>query len=362
VRNFGPTIPLVPACVMLDSMTSDVRPAVQGTRNDPTERSTARWQWLAAAGYAGILVWINVYLIRDLFRVQTAPMNSMHGFWMAIARWSDGGWLHSQWWPYWDCGIPFEFTYAPLVPALTAVISAASHVSLGLAFQSVSVLAYALAPLTLFLMAWRMTGSPHYSFLAALFYSLAAPTRVLVPDESFVWRNFWDARRMFLMVDWDDTPHVLGLSFLPLAILFLWLSMHKRRPIYYAAAVVSIAAAALSTTFGPVMVAIAAICLLSVAGRRDWTRNLLLVAAIGGYAYALSSRFLPATLLHAIGTATGRGRPEESLGMGTVTALAIVVLGWLVIWRYLPRWTSDRRLQFFTLFAYLTACPPVLAF
>jgi hypothetical protein len=341
---------------MKQAVTSYDPQAMCGT----TEKPFSRLEWLSAAAYSLTLLWINLYICRDLFTVQTAPMSSMHGFWAAIAQWADGSWFQSNWWPYWDCGIPFEFTYAPLAPALTAMGSAASHVSHELAFQFVSAFAYCLVPLTLFLMAWFMTRAPGYSFLAGLFYSLTGPTRILVPDDSFFWRTFWDARRLFLMVLWDDTPHVLALAFLPLAILFLSLSIRRQRLIYYAAAAVSIAGATLASAFGPIMVAMAALCLLFVLRREDYKRNVLVTLGIGAYAYALSARFLPPTLLQAIRTATARGE-EGNWSMGSVTALAIVTLGWVLLWHYLPRWTADWRLQFFALFAYLTSSVPMLA-
>src|SRR5580700_6314197 len=75
---------------------------------------------LAAAGYTLALLWINVYICRELFHQQIAPMASMHGFWVALAEHANQSWLHPTWWPYWDSGMPFESTYAPLVPALTA--------------------------------------------------------------------------------------------------------------------------------------------------------------------------------------------------------------------------------------------------
>ena len=37
----------------------------------------------------------------------------------------------------------------------------------------------------------------------------------------------------------------------------------------------------------------------------------------------------------------------------------MVALGWVLLSRYLPRWTSDWRLQFFALFAFLTSSPPM---
>src|SRR5215469_9019927 len=57
-----------------------------------------REQWSAAC-YCAILVWINVYIARDFFAAHTAHMNSMHGFWIAMAKRAGSGWFHPTWWP-----------------------------------------------------------------------------------------------------------------------------------------------------------------------------------------------------------------------------------------------------------------------
>ena len=145
----------------------------------------SRREWILAALYALILVYLNAYICRDLVRNPTAFMASMHGFWIALAKRAEISWFRPTWWPYWDAGIPFEFTYAPLVPALTAAGAALSGVSHVMAFQSVTALVYCLGPLTLFVMAWMLTRSPGASFLAALMYSLTASTQLIVPDERF---------------------------------------------------------------------------------------------------------------------------------------------------------------------------------
>src|SRR5438445_11002202 len=83
-----------------------------------------RRELFRAAAYALALLWINVYVCRELFVNQTAWMNSMHGFWIALAERAGDGWFRASWWPYWDCGIPLELTYAPLIPAATALWAA----------------------------------------------------------------------------------------------------------------------------------------------------------------------------------------------------------------------------------------------
>ena len=311
-----------------------------------------------AAVYALVLLWINAYICRELFVNQTAKMNSMHGFWMALAKLADGSWFRATWWPYWDCGVPFEFTYAPLVPAMTAAWAAVRGVPHALAFNSITGVFYCLLPVNLFLMAWLLTRAPGYSFLAGLFYSLTAPTELVLPDSNFALTHLGDARRLYLASVWDESPHLAALAILPLIVLFLSLSIRRRRTVYYIATAVSIAVATLLSAFGPAITMMAALCLLFVLQREDYKRNIIVVILIGAFAYAIAAPFLSPSQIQAISAASKES--EGGWSLGSVTALAIVALGWTILWRYLPRWTQDWPLQFFALFAYLTSAVPIV--
>ena len=326
---------------------------------DQIDKPLSGQQIFSASAYAVIIVWINAYICHELFTNQAAHMNSMHGFWIALAKRAGDSWLHSNWWPLWDCGIPFEFTYAPLIPSLIAAWSAMRGITHELSFQSVTGFVYCLAPLNLFLMAWLMTRAPGCSFLAALLYSLTAPTQLIVPDAEFAWRHFWDARRLYLVAAWDDTPHLTALALLPMVILFLALAVRKRRPVYYVFLVVLIALMALASDFAPIEVMTAAVCLIAVFPRQDYVRNTALFLAIGLFAYAIVAPFLSPSLLVAIRRASSNA--EGGWTAGSLTALAIVILGWIVLWRALQCWTTDWSLRFFALFAYLTSSVPVIA-
>jgi hypothetical protein len=327
-------------------------------KTEPIEKPFERRELLHAAAYGIALLWINVYICRELFFVQTAWMNSMHGFWSAVAQHAGSSWFRATWWPYWDCGIPFEFTYAPMIPALTAVWAAIRGIPHDLAFQCITGLAYCLVPFTLFIMAWLLTRAPAYAFTAALVYSLTAPTQLIAPDGALSVKSLWDARRFLTVAIWDDTPHLIALGLLPLVILFLSLSIQKRRYIFYWASAICISMATLASAFGPVMIAMAVACLLFVVRRKEYKRNLLMIIAIAACAYAVCAPFLSPSLIRAIGNAAGGS--EGGWTIGSVTALAIVVLGWVALWKFLPHWTMDWRL-FFSLFAYLTSSVPILA-
>jgi hypothetical protein len=79
-----------------------------------------------------------------------------------------------------------------------------------------------------------------------------------VPDAEFGLTKLWDARRLFLLTAWDETPHLAAVTLLPLVILFLARSIETRRKGYYAATALSMAATALASAFGPVITIMAA--------------------------------------------------------------------------------------------------------
>jgi hypothetical protein len=254
-------------------------------------------------------------------------------------------------------GIPFEYTYAPLVPGLAAAIAWLRGVPPAVGYQSVTGLVYILGPLTLYFAAWRLTRAPGTSFAAALGYSLTSITQLLLPDGGFALKNFWDSRRLFVMTVWDDTPHVAALMLLPLVILFLARSLETRRPIYFAAAAASIGGAALASAFGPVMVVLAAICLLLVVRREDWPVNLLLTAMIGFWGWAIAAPFLSPSLMSAIREANAT--QEDGWSLGSATALAFTILGGAVVHHVATRYSKDWRLHFFAMFAWVATSIPL---
>src|SRR6185369_7287776 len=94
----------------------------------------SRREKLSGAACAAVLLWLNAYICRDWLYHPTAWMNSLHGFQAALVR-LGGVSLRPSWWPYWDGGMPLEFTSAPLVPAMSAAMAGLRHTSPLLGYQ-----------------------------------------------------------------------------------------------------------------------------------------------------------------------------------------------------------------------------------
>ena len=105
----------------------------------------------------------------------TGHRNAMHGFWMAMARLASQQWWRPGWWPYWDGGMPFEYTYAPLVPGLTALWSKIAGVSIGRAFHSVAGFIYVFTPVSLFAMGVVVFKRVGWSFVAGWYIPCSRP-------------------------------------------------------------------------------------------------------------------------------------------------------------------------------------------
>ena len=317
----------------------------------------SRAEALRGSACAAILIAVNAYICRTWFFHPTAWMNSLHGYWSAVARLGDG-WLHPAWWPFWDLGIPFEYTAAPLVPALAAFISGWQKIPHLMAVQAISAVFYCAVPLALFLLAWRLTRAPGFSFFAGLIYSLLSPAKFLAPEGDFAWANVLSPHRFLLQALWDETPRVAALTFLLLFILFLTRSIEQRGPVYPAAATISLALAILASPFAIFSAALASIALITVREPVERRRNFILSAVIGMFAYTLTACFFPPSMWRAMAAASAA---HEQWDLRGITAIAGVILVGLIIKHFLDRSSKDWRIRFFALLAYLMSCGPVLA-
>ncbi|MGH9671795.1 MAG: hypothetical protein ACRD44_01315, partial [Bryobacteraceae bacterium] len=279
---------------------------------------------------------LNAFLVRELFTTtHLAYMNSMHGAWMAMARLAGDRWWFGGWWPYWGGGMPFEYTYSPLVPGVTALLAWATGLEIPRVFYLLTGAVLCLAPVTAFLLCREISGRVAPGLMAAMAMTLLSPSSLLFPDSGRSWAALADARLLYLVAVWDELPHFLAVALLPLAILLV----HRGRR---AGAALVIALMMLASAFGATVLVVAAICL-------EW-RHLRTAAFAGAAGYLIASPYLSPSLLRLI----GRTQAAESAGW-TIESLygALVVVAGAVLLRVVLR-KVDFGLRFAAILAWIT--------
>ena len=312
-----------------------------------------------AVAYALLLLWLNFYIARDFFSGHTAHMNSMQGFWTALAGNTPAAWFHPTWWPYWDCGIPLEAAYSPLFPWLGSIWSALLHVPVDMALSSIAGLAYILAPLSLFAMAWGLTR--------------AASQLLRRPDLFAHLTHAMDRPRWRFPLG----PHLGSPPPLPGSRLGRRAALARPR----AAAPRHLISGARARTSPPDRLRPRrrlhrphgrgqrlrtgdgrprrrVDCRRIPAGRMEAPRHQ--IAAIGVYAYLLVMAFVPPSVLRAIAESTAAG-DEARWTLGSLTALAAALLGFTILRYALRRTHASERVSFFAYFACLAGSVPLAA-
>jgi hypothetical protein len=310
--------------------------------------------------YLCILAWINVYICREAFFTEsTGHFNSMHGEWLALARLGDFHFWHASWWPWWGAGAPFENTYAPLIPALTALIARVAHCSLPLAFHQLSGAAYCLTPVLLYLASWKISGAPGYSFVAGAACSLLSPILWIVPDNPFRFAAYREARRFMLVFEWDDLPHVMCLTLLPLVVWFLWRALKSRHWLDFGITGFVMAAMMLANMFGMVLTAIVAITVPLASDRRPSFSNFVGAAATAVCAYIVVSPWLPPSLILKIHSNSVLDQEAAPTSVALI-ALAIVALVWGVVYWFTRRQAGNWGFRWLLLFGSIMLLIPFL--
>jgi len=309
--------------------------------------------------YVAALIWLNLYWCREVFFLDhIGQMNSMHGFWMGLARLAGDGWYKPTWWRYSYDGMPFEYTYAPLVPGLIAAISKLSGWPVGRAFGVVAGFVFCFGPVAMFLMAREITRRAGWSFVASMTYCLFAPSQWFAPDQEFGLRHLRDARRILLTFVWDDVPHELALGLVCIAVLFLVRGFRSRKTGSFVWAGIAMAFALLANAFGATAMLIVLLCLVVTWDAGSLARNAAPVMLCGLAAYLAICPFLPPTLLSVIGRNASNSAPTAWTWWSTA-ALAVIAGGSVVLW-FLSRHWKYWYLRFFLLLAWIYCSIPTL--
>jgi hypothetical protein len=279
--------------------------------------------------------WITLWLFRTPY---TIHMGSIEGAFIGLARYISSHANDLGWFPLWYGGIPYADSYPPLLHVVVAMVSAAAHISAGLAYHIVVATVYALGPVAFFWTARRLGAHTPIAFAGSLLYSLISPSCWLVGEIRNDTGGWFGARRLVNLVLYGEGPHLLSLLFLTLAIGMLHLAMEKRRPIYYVSTAIVLACTVLSNWIGAFALAVFVTCYL-LAGwdgkqGKPWLPRWWRIAAIGCYAYLLAVPWITPSTIATIRTDAPKlvgwkpTLPEGALA--AVMAIGILAIAWIL--------------------------------
>jgi hypothetical protein len=276
-----------------------------------------------------LLFALGFYVSRELFSIEyTQFMGSIEGAYFGLSRHMLAHWRDLDWFGLWYCGIPFQNAYPPLLHGLVAVAAGLTRISPALAHHAVTASFYCLGPIALLWMAWRLSRDLELSVLAAVLYALVSPSAFLVPGIRQELGTLFAPRRLEVLVVYGEGPHVASLTLLPLAIGLFALALEKRRPVYYLAAAIGLAAVALTNWLGTFALAVGLACYLLAFGSRA---KVLVGACVAFYAYILASPWLPPSTILTIATNSQHVAGNYPLALRQLTYSIPLLAGILLI-------------------------------
>jgi hypothetical protein len=308
-----------------------------------------RRDYVKTIGCAALLFALNAYITPALFRTAyTAQMGSIEAAFIGLARYASQHWNDMGWFPLWYGGIPYPDSYPPLLHWTVGLLLTLTHVSPGLAYHFVTAMLYSLGPVSLFWMAWRLCGRRECALAAGIGYSLISPSCLLSHSVRVDSDGFFGARRLITLVVFGEGPHLASLCLLPLAIGMLHLALQKRKPWYWVAAALAIAAVPMSNWLGGMALAIGIVAYLcaGLPAERKTVPTLLCTGALGVYAYALVVPWLSPSTIAVIRANAPRVANNFQADRTQHIFVAAVIAAFLLAAWAMQRWNLPRHTRF----------------
>jgi hypothetical protein len=250
---------------------------------------------------SSLLFFANALVSQRLFFTEYLTWwGSTDGPFIAISRYAMEHYGDLRWWPLWFGGMPYHSVYCPLFPHLVALGASATRVSPALMFHALAAWFYCMGPVTVFWMAWWFSRSTGWSWFAGLLYSSVSPAAILFPIIRSDVRGWYNLARLYNVVIYGETPHVVALTLIPVAIIAVDAALTRKKLAYYPLAAIVVASIALTSVTGTTGLAMALFAYLAMKPVRELGPNLLRSACIGLMAYGLAMPWYPPSTIRLI--------------------------------------------------------------
>jgi hypothetical protein len=308
---------------------------------------------------AGAVLALNLIVCYRLFGIEYLTwFNSIEGTFMAMARILAVHHGRPAWWPFWNAGMPGEYSYFPLLPLMAAAGSIATGLSTARVYHIVLALAYALGPVALMGLVYVLSRSPGRAFLAGLAGTLVSASCLLVPAIRMDSSGWLAQRRLYCLAYYGEDPHIVGMTLAPIALLLLVLYFERKRAWMGALAAVAMGATVATNSFASVMLFFGVFCLLGAGAIRFRVKELGQLAALSLAAYVLIAPWIPPSFLREV--AANPGREGDAVVAHRALGLAVVAAGFALLTLLLAWRKAGRYTRFAALFAWLAASVTLL--
>lgn len=249
-----------------------------------------------------VIFGVNLALIWPfLLGGYTQQMGSIESVFVAEARFMSQTFPYFSWNPYWYTGFPFHIFYTPLLQSLM-VLGHTLYSAFTIAdwYRIFVGLFYALTPVSFYFLVSFLTKRKIVGLIAALAFSFLPSIGYFLPPGGLASFYGWPPWRALVLIFFGEGPHIVGLFFLPLALLFFLKAVRKAswKNVFLASLLIALLAMTnLIALIGFAVMSIIALMVELLGG--NWLRKLaraMVVAlfSLGAVAFWFNLSFLKA--------------------------------------------------------------------
>lgn len=280
---------------------------------------------------------LNAWICRELFAADfVGNLLSNDGVFAALGRFFREHPTDYRWFPWFNTGMPMEYAYQPLLPALAAVTGALAGWPPSRALHAVLAFAYCCSPVTLFWLAWEWSESIALGLSAALAFTLTSPAELLIPVLRMGPNANWGPLRLNNLVWYGEAPHTVALAMLPLALLFLHRAIVRGGAWNMVLAGAMSGIVALTNAFGAFGLALGAFSMVLALGRGVRT-----VLIVGLCSWCWVSPWLPPSLIAWIRRSAWSAEGFFHADPRAYAAISASIATFALIWFLTRRWKSS---------------------
>ena len=312
-------------------------------------------------GAGAALFFLNVWICWRLFFIEyTQHFGSVEPIFFTIAKAIRSRWPDLGWWQMWNTGMPFEYTYQPLLHYLVAATSALIGWKEARAYHFVIATLYSLGPVTLYALALRLTRRVGVSFAAGLLYTFLSPSALLIGKIATDMGGWWLPRRFHTLVQNADGPNVVGLTFVPLAILLLDRALERRTPGSWAVAAIAIGVVPLTNIPATIGLGMALLSYAMALDWKSWSRRWLGIVGASVAGWGLFAPWLPPSGLALMAANVERMNPTGNFSAEKLPYYLALAGGLAIACVALNKLKAPFSLRFAFLFTLITAAVTLL--